>query len=626
MGNNRHNIIYKKICLEHFKSRVPGVVSSINEPENDVNKGNWGEIPFDLNLNEIEGLENLKKYLNDNHYNAQKVFLTEEKGENEEIKRITSSDLPEDKRLRFRNMMMWYYWVIDLCKNSTIYEWSINNADAVKNISEDENGFQGIQLEDQVGQWVVMDNFNVFDKDITNKTKLVFGFNEEEVLNGENEVEIVEWNKDNYYMIVSSEDKTYFDNHSGFELINFVETTIGRLKIPESITGNKVPEFIYFSEIQDVIDYLDKIKNAEDCCLKEEYNEMGGDEMYNYLYYHTDIFNTTIERNKKHNLVPYFDIPLVLTCDIEDLGVMFNGVQEWVAGNKYEIGEIVTYDGSTYRAKEKNNGVYNETYGETYFDSLNVDGTINLSKWEEYIDLTDLSGSTVVEGTAISQLQSFKTKRLSYTDNGYELEGILPYVNGTLKKGDKNYVTLDLPFVLNKVYDKIIADDGTSYGNVIYSMEDKDNVIRFKYVIGGKLNSNGTYTPPEKDSKITNGIHYEEAYIYSWQELRDYVDGNPVKIKYRKVNYSLNVDNGSTNVILSKVKYVSNNVWNHDAAMTAPVFRKDYMIGMSEYPMEQINVQIDRGLSHAFEKHLMLTETNTFNDLKNYKNNYFNLQ
>ena len=160
MGNNRHNIIYKKICLEHFKSRVPGVVSSINEPENDVNKGNWGEIPFDLNLNEIEGLENLKKYLNDNHYNAQKVFLTEEKGENEEIKRITSSDLPEDKRLRFRNMMMWYYWVIDLCKNSTIYEWSINNADAVKNISEDENGFQGIQLEDQVGQWVVMDNFN----------------------------------------------------------------------------------------------------------------------------------------------------------------------------------------------------------------------------------------------------------------------------------------------------------------------------------------------------------------------------------------------------------------------------------------------------------------------------------
>ena len=34
------------------------------------------------------------------------------------------------------------------------------------------------------------------------------------------------------------------------------------------------------------------------------------------------------------------------------------------------------------------------------------------------------------------------------------------------------------------VYDKIIADDGTSYGNVIYSMEDKDNVIR-SYVKNG---------------------------------------------------------------------------------------------------------------------------------------------
>ena len=184
MGNLNNDMIYKKICLEHFKSRVPGLISSINQKENDINKGNWNEIPYDLKLDKIQGLDALKNYLVKEHYGAIKVKCT-----TVDDKRITETvipewykkllDLPEEEqkenrpisyvlqleepRLRYRDLMLWYYWIINLCKKSDIYEYSINNA----NVSNT-NGY-----------WVLMDNFDVFDADLTRKVKLVFNFNEE---------------------------------------------------------------------------------------------------------------------------------------------------------------------------------------------------------------------------------------------------------------------------------------------------------------------------------------------------------------------------------------------------------------------------------------------------------------
>ena len=90
MGNLNNDMIYKKICLEHFKSRVPGLISSINQKENDVNKGNWNEIPYDFKLDEIQGLDALKNYLVKEHYGAIKVKCT-----TVDNKRTTETVIPE---------------------------------------------------------------------------------------------------------------------------------------------------------------------------------------------------------------------------------------------------------------------------------------------------------------------------------------------------------------------------------------------------------------------------------------------------------------------------------------------------------------------------------------------------
>lgn len=619
MGNLNNDMIYKKICLEHFKSRVPGLISSINQKENDVNKGNWNEIPYDLKLDEIQGLDALKNYLAKEHYGAIKVKCTtvDNKRTTETVVPEWYTNLPSDKgvkklnleepRLRYRDLMLWYYWIINLCKKSDIYEYSINNA----NVSNT-NGY-----------WVLMDNFDVFDADLTRKVKLVFNFNEEETIVND-EVKINEWEKSSYYMIVSRDEKEFFDNHSGFQLVNFTQTLIGRLTVPKNIIGSKVPDFVYYSEIQDILDTMDKIKNSEDCCTKSDYEAMGGDEMFLFLDTNSSTFDSEVEILKKHNLIPYVDIPLTLSCDIEDLGIMFNDEQEWIAGNKYNIGDIVTYNDVSYIATKENNGVYNAKYDEVYFDTLNSNNEIVLTNWQEYLDLGNFSVEKIIEGEAVSQLKSFRTTRKCYTDNGFMLDGMLPYKEGTteLIKNNNGYVELLPPFLVGVPFSVTTDDNGDKYGDVLYEItEEEDNVIRFKYVIGGKLNRDGSYTINTND-----GIHYNEAYLYSWQEVRDEIDGNPVKMKYRLINFSLNVDNGSTFPILSKVRYKAQDVWNNDAAITVPTFRKDYLIGMMEYPTEDVDIVIDRGLSHAFEKHLMLTETNTFNDLKNYKNNYFNLQ
>lgn len=550
----KNDVIYKKICLESFKSRIPSLISYIKQKgEIDKNNGNWGQIPHDINLSKLSGLDELINFMDENQYD----FVYDKE------KHDMIHPNKQKRRLRYQNLMLWYHRMIDMFKNAIIYECSVNNA-ILKNTKE---------------IWVQTNDFNIFDKDSRDKMLPAVQYNIEYVkIEGDEPQEPIEWDKSFYHAIVTQDDIEFFYNHNGFKIFDLVE----------------------------------KIQTEDDL---------------EYLTYQYD--------GEKCDPSSYVDIPLVITSDIEDLGLMFNGEQEWIEGNKYEVGDIVTYDGSTYICDSENNGVYDEYYDEIYFDKL-VNGAVELTNWSVYFDKSD-SSDKIVTAEAISQLQMFKTNRLSYNDDGELLEGIIPYSSEGwfVKPNEQNAcVTLNLPFQMGSVVNEIITDDGR-FGDILYNIEEEENnIIRFQYGLGVKLDGfiKPIYETTEDGEKIiTNsenltGIHYDEAYIYSEQEGRERIEGEVYRIKYKKINFGLNVDNGSTSVILSTVRYKSQNVWNADTAVTLPTFRKDYLLGMSEFPTEDVDIVIDRGLSHAFERHLMLCETNTFNDLQNYRNNYFNLQ
>jgi hypothetical protein len=83
---------------------------------------------------------------------------------------------------------------------------------------------------------------------------------------------------------------------------------------------------------------------------------------------------------------------------------------------------------------------------------------------------------------------------------------------------------------------------------------------------------------------------------------------------------------------LSREGYVSEvtsipkgEIWNKKEANSSPVIKKEYLNHVSDEPMIDVDVEFDRGNATAFENHFKIWECNTFEDLENYGNNYFNL-
>lgn len=66
-------------------------------------------------------------------------------------------------------------------------------------------------------------------------------------------------------------------------------------------------------------------------------------------------------------------------------------------------------------------------------------------------------------------------------------------------------------------------------------------------------------------------------------------------------------------------------IWNKDEAISSPVIKKEYLNHISEEPIIGVDVTFDRGNASAFENHFKLAECNTYEDIENYGNNYFNL-
>ena len=205
---------------------------------------------------------------------------------------------------------------------------------------------------------------------------------------------------------------------------------------------------------------------------------------------------------------------------------------------------------------------------------------------------------------------------------------LVKYKNNENTPMTKPYKKLSEGYVLNK-----FEEDDKTYGDFILSMTTGGDptMIEFVYVIGGEYIVNGnSYTYIDN-----TGIKYKELYPYSactsgTTSLDDY-DG--VKIFYENIDYEFmeqtiyNSDlmlerSGNTTNIIS---YTAGDIWTSATSINAPVFKEDYLVGFNEDINISVDVEINRGNAAAFEKHLKLSECNSFSDLENYGNNYYNL-
>lgn len=345
-------------------------------------------------------------------------------------------------------------------------------------------------------------------------------------------------------------------------------------------------------------------------CINEYYNEINtilNEESFEDLLNLITSYLNDAEHIEYSN--PFINVPLFITSDIVDCGGLLNDLQQWQPFKQYYKDDIVFYDGAYYICKKD---VISDVFKNNKWEviALNVthDDTSNLGVYSQ------------------SRLNYFKSDRRSYDDDGNVLPYILDgddicliyksgYKNFTVREGGvyvdylkKVYglITINSKFPINMT----INDNGFfKLTSPLYNI----SYLKFIYTIGAEVVDDAT------DGMITvqnTGVQYEEirrCFVEEHNgikylrvsELSEYSELNSKDVSYAKI-INMKRDDGY-DVIKS-----------HAVA-------EDRLVGANYFDFDVPKIAINRGDYAAMERHYILGEINSFDDLEKYRNNYFKL-
>jgi len=209
-------------------------------------------------------------------------------------------------------------------------------------------------------------------------------------------------------------------------------------------------------------------------------------------------------------------------------------------------------------------------------------------------------------------------------DNGYTDIGGGQEINSKTNK----IKSFRVPFVVGE--QKNMETYSGDFSNVAkYDMVLKqsfdDSGVTFDYVIGATLGGDVNKT----------GIHYMDRYQYGGNVfVKTVIDGlYEADILYEKINFENNMklvysEDLNANRMCNVAEITGMEVgtqWTSESSVFAYLFTEDTFDNLMEYPKISVDISYNRGNAAAWEKHFKLSECNTFDDLINYGNNYFNL-
>lgn len=399
--------------------------------------------------------------------------------------------------------------------------------------------------------------------------------------NGENTINF------KYIRLVSKEDRDTYFNLGGDSLIKKVEVGLfGLITIPSNISGPRVPGQFYVSQIPVWLKWFEdnraRVKNEpKDCCIEKEWDERGGDAMYHFLVQNSNLYERELQKWERLQIqqalrVPSIEIPILLTQTYEDNGVM-----------------------SVY---EEDDPQFNYT--------------------EEIRGLRPSAQTYEVGFTTESRLQELRSRDKVYSDNG----DLMPFIWTNSQK-----TATTVPYVVGEVFNPAPnPQKGADYftGDYIESIERNNGMIEFTYAFGADIRlQNGRFI--FGDPGTNGGIEYREKYDYTEKEIEfgnatltyEEIDFNNKIFTIYNKDFELARDTNLSHI----VGLTTGDVWRGGVASNAPVFKKEYLNHISEEPKINVNIEIERGGASAFENHFRLSECNTYEDLRSYHNNIFNL-
>ena len=324
------------------------------------------------------------------------------------------------------------------------------------------------------------------------------------------------------------------------------------------------------------------------------------------------------EKHGGEYVIPYIEMPLVLNQDIADLGHMTDYQDEWNEFPNKDGISIYSGDTYTYTTDSKlqflrSKKLYTDDDGNLLPGLFEEEGklwkyTYDGEKWSHSNQTASFANKTCGDGLSNGECVNVNIYRTVSIDaivqamlSGASTDG--SYYFYVKYKNDKE-TPMKIPFTVGVV-------DGSGISNISYDSD----FVTFEY----------SY----------NDIKYKETYKYNTGQTMEIVlDGyENITIYYNEIDYDF-----TEQTIYNKhyglyregnladiVQYREGHVWCDDKSngyvasaetINAPIFKEEYLLGISSTFKADVNVAINRGNAAAFERHFKLSECNTMEDLE----------
>lgn len=371
---------------------------------------------------------------------------------------------------------------------------------------------------------------------------------------------------------------------------------------------------------------------------------------------------------------PYINIPLYIYTDITDCGEMMNTLQKWEANKQYYVSDIVFYEGEYYVAKV-NNSSHKFMIEDWEQLKLITPNSSNVESFEVYSE-SKLSyfkpqrKSYDIFGNALPFIANNKSLTLQYKHgySNYEdttnatfvdfLDKVEFNIDGQWVEIEPYHDENDYNPEANNMY--VIATQGNN--TIPYFFENQYSgvtEVKFTYFIDVQV-KDGTLLKDE------TGVKYEEIRGCYVEEEEFNITGTAKKYKYLKIS-DLSTYSEEKELIKPYAKitslstsdrfvcwedgktyfkndivydYITDSYYKCITRNTnktpdvrsdweplnfSNLFVNDKLFGTSYVDFDVPKVTINRGNYTAMERHYVLGEINSFDDLEKYRNNLFKL-
>lgn len=278
----------------------------------------------------------------------------------------------------------------------------------------------------------------------------------------------------------------------------------------------------------------------------------------------------------------------------------------------YFVGDIITEMSFYYKDIQGN--VFESGSCTVTMDN---DGRTRINNGEA--STTYKSLSAITSATAVKEEQEREQRNSSGTYLVFDDDiycDITYYVGATLKR--KKSGNGSTPFIL--AYSSAATTNNYNYG-VQYKETVKFKKLRTEYYLKKKPKR---FLPINKDKAANHTVSYPIFTYILTQELTDMENttyGTTWSVPLATFKTEINLVNKNLKTIFGGYRDMD----GYNGIQVYPIFKEEYLMGISSLENVDANIYIERGINAAFEKHLKLGEVHSLDDLITYGNGYYKI-